>query len=414
MENPSYKAPKDFTSFDVEKFINDNYGWLIRWLDNPINYFTSEEYKLANDKQDPYGFAEFICRGSVFRWQEHIKEILKALIFSKFCKIEPRGMTPQKMYCLSGFIEQTGRLPVKTDEVKLYYWGEDDKGVRFLQRITEGIITQYLTDIRIATINRKPIDHKIGTQKMKKYKLLKDLPGKKTGEIITLFQNDKLVKWYDKSNYEVCVDVTNPEWFEEVKSKDELSEEEKYHKYYRRIPPDKIKESDYYGTKQYFKELSKEELEKYKFGYQFEHIEGVGYVLKETKGYCNNTPLEESKEQPTTEPVLELFKISENIYSDGRAAGKTYKVELIGEGFDNKKPDIDNILKNIEPFCLFRNFMKLSDTEKEIIESLRKAKETGVSMNNFSMLRGAGGTMIQEGLNMFIKGATITGGTINK
>ena len=171
---------------------------------------------------------------------------------------------------------------------------------------------------------------------MKNYKLLKDLPGKKAGEIITLFQNDKLVKWYDKSNYEVCVDVTNPEWFDEV------------------------------------------------------------------------------KEQPTTEPVLELFKVSENIYSDGRAAGKTYKVELIDEGFDNKKPDIDNVLKNIEPFCLFRNFMKLSDTEKEIIEDLRKAKETGVSMNNFSMLRGAGGTIIQEGLNMFISGATITGGTINK
>jgi hypothetical protein len=169
---------------------------------------------------------------------------------------------------------------------------------------------------------------------MKKYKLLKDLPGKKTGEIITLFQNDKLVKWYDKNNYEVCVDVTNPEWFEEV------------------------------------------------------------------------------KEQPTTKPVLELFKVSENIYSDGRAAAKTYKVELIGRGYDNKKPDIDNILKNIEPFCSFRNFMKLSDTEKEIIEDLRKAKETGISMNNFSMTRGCGGTVIEEVVNMFIKGATITGGTV--
>ena len=346
MENPSYKAPKDFTSFDVEKFINDNYGWLIKWFDNPINYFTSEEYKLTNDKRDPYGFTEFICKGSVFRWQEHIKEILKSLVFSKFCKIKPSFIHPQKMYCLSGFIEQTGRLPVKTDEVKLYYWGEDDKGVRFLQRITEGIITQYLTDIRIATINGKPIDHKIGTQKMKQYKLLKDFNYERSG---------------------------NTHKIDTVRKGEILTEDENFF-------------ADIYGKK----------------------IDGLFIpIVRKHIIEANPELFEEVKENK-----LELFKVSENIYSDGRAAGKTYKVELIGSGYENKKPDIDKVLKNIEPFCLFRNFMKLSDTEKEIIEDLRKAKEAGVSMNNFSMLRGAGGTIIQEGVNMFITGATITGGTV--
>lgn len=242
---------------------------------------------------------------------------------------------------------------------------------------------------------------------MKKYKLLKDFNYERSGnthkidtvrkgEILTEDENF-FADIYGKKIDGLFIPIVrkhiieaNPELFEEVKE----------NKYYRRISSDKIKESDYYGTKQYFRELTDKEKEKYKFGHnQFEHVEGIGYVLKE---------------QPTTEPVLELFKVSENIYSDGRAAAKTYKVELIGRGYDNKKPDIDKVLKNIEPFCLFRNFMKLSDTEKEIIEDLRKAKEAGVSMNNFSMLRGAGGTMIQEGLNMFISGATITGGTINK
>lgn len=50
--------------------------------------------------------------------KRHITEISNAILLSRFCKFQG-VMFDEPLYCMSGFMEQVGRLPIESDRIHI-------------------------------------------------------------------------------------------------------------------------------------------------------------------------------------------------------------------------------------------------------------------------------------------------------
>lgn len=144
---------KKNTKNEIQKFVIDNFGWLEKWFDNPINYFAlpeSQEAKSVADKTKNFWITQNYYRKcfdgvpmSKSDWETHLADGL----------LQHKKEILEKM--VSGFAELTGRLPNETNEIRLIYFGEDMRGKRFLQKTESKDKTEirFLTDCKIQIIN---------------------------------------------------------------------------------------------------------------------------------------------------------------------------------------------------------------------------------------------------------------------
>ena len=122
------------------------------------------------------------------------------------------------------------------------------------------------------------------------------------------------------------------------------------------------------------------------------------------KGLVENAPewFEEVKEETTDLPSnLELFRIADGFYTDGRATETCYRVKLIGKRYDPIKPQ-DKPETNV---------YELSTQEKQVIEAMRKAREAMI-INDESFqinMSGSGSTAIYGNNGMWFSAGWITG-----
>ncbi len=167
-EEKLYNTLLQQIDYPIQKnFVEDNYHWLEKWFDDAENYFDNKE-RPEDMFQQLIGMQLF-SRTYMFRVndpnarlkqkiraiQSHKKEILAHAIFGKL----QRGTYSRGIGCggdypkwgMSGFLEQTGRLPNENDKVKFIYYGIDGYGVRFLRILSdkEDIAFEILSDCKI-------------------------------------------------------------------------------------------------------------------------------------------------------------------------------------------------------------------------------------------------------------------------
>lgn len=161
-------TPSTLSNEEKIKFVTQNFSWLEKWLDSSTNYFKTIEYEFAHicraslQKQIEgfQLFKHYSIRGSMneseWKWiidqkfEEHKKEIIFASVLSiKKDITSPRHF--EKLWTMSGFIEQVGRLPNKNDKVRFVFYGDDTKGNRFLRIMIneENNMAEILTDCKL-------------------------------------------------------------------------------------------------------------------------------------------------------------------------------------------------------------------------------------------------------------------------
>jgi len=108
----------------IDKFIKDNHGWLIKWLETknltkisgleveifmPLSKSFSTQVKILRTQH----FVTYFSGSGKKERRQHLETILTGLVFGKELKTG-------SAYFMSGFVEQAGRLPTKDDEVKIF------------------------------------------------------------------------------------------------------------------------------------------------------------------------------------------------------------------------------------------------------------------------------------------------------
>jgi len=93
-EKKNFKTPKKvFLSFE-------------KALDNPIELQVFKTSIVDNDVEQAK--------------EQHREEIIRHLIHSKFAHVGFIGLSNQRLYCMSGFVEQEGRMPTEDDEIRIF------------------------------------------------------------------------------------------------------------------------------------------------------------------------------------------------------------------------------------------------------------------------------------------------------
>jgi len=54
--------------------------------------------------------------GEKMALERHINEIIKAIVYSKECRVRSSN---GELYCMQGFLERTGRLPTREDKIHI-------------------------------------------------------------------------------------------------------------------------------------------------------------------------------------------------------------------------------------------------------------------------------------------------------
>lgn len=121
---------------ECEKWFEDNYHWLEKWLDNTVSLLEvkpgkmtiMERYKGMQCFQDEC--LAFLADKKRF---EHRGVILMSAVFGKAAEVV--DSSGRRTSFMSGFLEQTGRLPNKNDKVRFVISPPDAKGPRYLREL---------------------------------------------------------------------------------------------------------------------------------------------------------------------------------------------------------------------------------------------------------------------------------------
>ena len=101
---------------DLNKFITENYDWLIDWFSNIrfVKYDPSRLQTFINTRRFYTSAGKLKIKSELFR--EHIYDLLSHMIFG----VEYTDKSAyQPVYSMSGFIQQMERLPVKSDRIRI-------------------------------------------------------------------------------------------------------------------------------------------------------------------------------------------------------------------------------------------------------------------------------------------------------
>ena len=151
-------AGNDLNSPSV--FVEDNYSWLQKWFDNPLDYFDIYPIKNIPLEEQVQGFQKFFRKRlqPYFKEkliEEHKKEILVNAIFGKLWAYESQGdIYSERLWSMKGFVEEMGRVPNKNDKVQFIYFGDSQEGKRFFKISENKEIISILNDCKIYITER--------------------------------------------------------------------------------------------------------------------------------------------------------------------------------------------------------------------------------------------------------------------
>lgn len=166
------------------KWFEENYPWLRKWVENyrvqswkkrgkqlstddyfdGMQRFSEFPYRIIGKSKHPKVWTqEAIDKETKFRqeqlYEQHVKTIIRAAVFSRKHTISVNsGYGEERIGSMSGFVEQMGRLPIKTDKVRFVTCSDDSKGSRFLRvqygRDGGSDTVTFLSDCRLEIVGK--------------------------------------------------------------------------------------------------------------------------------------------------------------------------------------------------------------------------------------------------------------------
>lgn len=184
--NPPFKSNPMLKKIEYSnKWFEDNYSWLRKWVENyRVQSWKKRGKHLSNDEYFD-GMSIFsntvgLTSGRLLlqkriknelrfleekHYEEHVKTVVRAAVFSKQVKYVLQSEEGnRRIDCMSGFVEQMGRLPIKSDKVRFVTCSDDAKGSRFLRiryaEIEGSDTITFLSDCRLEILGVKPEQRK--------------------------------------------------------------------------------------------------------------------------------------------------------------------------------------------------------------------------------------------------------------